>query len=203
MEIYNERRFLTLDLITRHRISAGLYAYVRDNGMSEEDYVYFLSHDLREHFIVGHDCYCTNEHLLVEDEIRTASGENFGYDTIARTYHQRYGRPIMHTETNLDEGEKGDEAVPWLWKSWANIQQLRQEGVPICGMTWYSLTDQIDWDVGLREKNDRVKPLGLYDLDRKIRPVNRAYKDLIEQWCDTSLLPNGPLTLVGLSKLDE
>jgi beta-glucosidase len=202
-EMYNERRFLTLDLITGHRISAGMYAYVRDHGMSERDYGHFLGHDLREHIIVGHDYYCTNEHLLVDDEIRTASGEIFGYDAIARTYHQRYGLPIMHTETNLNQGENGDEAVHWLWKSWANIQQLRQEGVPICGMTWYSLTDQIDWDVGLREKNDRVNPLGLYGLDRKIRPVGKAYQDLIEQWSDTSLLPSGPVTLVGLTERSE
>ncbi len=64
-------------------------------------------------------------------------------------------------------------------------------------MTWFSLTDQIDWDTALREKNDRVNPLGLYDLDRNIRPVGLAYKRLIEQWRDTPLIPNGPLTLVG------
>jgi hypothetical protein len=99
----------------------------------------------------------------------------------------------MHTETNLSE----PGAVNWLWKTWANVQQLRGDGVPICGMTWYSLTDQIDWDTALREKNDRVNPLGLYDLDRNIRPVGLAYKRLIEQWRDTPLIPNGPLTLVG------
>ena len=27
-----------------------------------------------------------------------------------------------------------------------------------------------------------MNPLGLYDLDRKIRPVGRAYKQLIENW---------------------
>ena len=27
-----------------------------------------------------------------------------------------------------------------------------------------------------------VNPLGLYDLDRQIRPVGRAYKQLIERW---------------------
>jgi hypothetical protein len=62
---------------------------------------------------------------------------------------------------------------------------------------WYSLTDQVDWDTALREDNGRVNPLGLYDLDRKIRPVGRAFKELVEQWCDVPLLPNGPLTLLG------
>jgi beta-glucosidase len=197
-EMYNERRFLTLDLICGHPISAGMYAYIRDNGMTESDYASFQQHDLTEHVIIGHDYYALNEHLLVDDEVRTASGEIFGYETIARAYHRRYRLPVMHTETNRNEGEKGDEAEAWLWKTWANVQELRRGGVPICGMTWYSLTDQIDWDVALREVNGRANPLGLYDLDRNIRRVGKAYKRLIDQWCDMPLLPNGPLSLVGI-----
>ncbi len=50
------------------------------------------------------------------------------------------------------------------------------------GFTWYSLTDQVDWDTALRENNGRVNPLGLYDLDRNPRAVGRAYKALIANW---------------------
>jgi hypothetical protein len=32
------------------------------------------------------------------------------------------------------------------------------------------------------EDAGRVNPLGLYDLDRKIRPVGGAYRTLIRQW---------------------
>ena len=46
----------------------------------------------------------------------------------------------------------------------------------------YSLTDQVDWDSALREDNGNVNPLGLYDLDRNIRPVGKAYKQLIKDW---------------------
>jgi hypothetical protein len=60
-----------------------------------------------------------------------------------------------------------------MWKTWANIYQLRLDSIPVCGMTWYSLIDQIDWDTALREKNDRMNPLGLCDLDRKY-PSGRA-----------------------------
>jgi hypothetical protein len=41
------------------------------------------------------------------------------------------------------------------------------------GFTWYSLTDQVDWDTALREDNGRVNPCGLVDIDRKMRPVGR------------------------------
>jgi beta-glucosidase len=192
-EMFNERRYLTLDLTVGRRVNSGMYVYLMDDGMKNEEYTYFLQQDLREHFIVGHDYYTMNEHLLVDEEVRHGSGEVFGYYVVAKKYHERYNLPIMHTETN----EQEPDAERWLWKTWANIQQLRADGIPVCGMTWYSLIDQIDWDTALRENNQRVNPLGLYDMDRKIRPVGKAYKRLIEQWSETPLLPNGPLTIVG------
>jgi hypothetical protein len=70
----------------------------------------------------------------------------------------------------------------WLRKQWANVLRVRNSGVPIVGFTWYSLTDQVDWDVALREDNGRVNALGLFDLDRNIRPVGRAYRNLISEW---------------------
>jgi NADH dehydrogenase len=52
----------------------------------------------------------------------------------------------MHTETNLKDA---DTAPGWLRKEWANMHRLMQDGVPIRGFTWYSLTDQVDWDTAL------------------------------------------------------
>jgi hypothetical protein len=117
----------------------------------------------------------------------------FGYCELTAQYHERYLLPVMHTETNLRQGPKGDEAVNWLWKEWANVLRVRNRGMPIVGFTWYSLTDQVDWDTALREDNRRVDPLGLYDLDRNIRPVGRAYKELIAAWRD--VLPTQSICL--------
>src|SRR2546429_5203715 len=89
----------------------------------------------------------------------------------------------MHTETNTREGPGGgQQSVYWLWKEWANVLRLRNDGIPIVGFTWYSLTDQVDWDSALCVMNGNVDPLGLFDLDRNIRPVGTAYKQLIEDW---------------------
>jgi hypothetical protein len=99
----------------------------------------------------------------------------------------------MHTETNLREGPNGDEAVQWLWKEWANVLRIRNVGIPTVGFTWYSLTDQVDWDTALREQNGNVNPLGLFDLDRNIRAVGKAYKKLIRDWRD--VLPASSLCL--------
>jgi beta-glucosidase/6-phospho-beta-glucosidase/beta-galactosidase len=70
-------------------------------------------------------------------------------------------------------------AVDWLHEQWGELTALRDDGVPVRGFTWYSLTDQIDWQHGLRvEKND-LHPVGLYDLERNLRPVGAAYGQLI------------------------
>ena len=183
-ETMNARRFLSLDLNYGRRVDSEMYEFLMDNGMAREEYHFFLSRSsLRHHCMMGNDYYVTNEHRVRADGITSAAGDVFGYDEITRQYYDRYRLPVMHTETNLIEGPNGDEAVNWLWKQWANVLRVRNTGVPIVGFTWYSLTDQMDWDVALREENNRVTPVGLYDLDRNIRPVGRSYKQLIQDWC--------------------
>ena len=71
--------------------------------------------------------------------------------------------------------------------------RLKEDGIPIVGFTWYSLIDQVDWDTTLRENNGRVNALGLYDINRKQRPVGAAYQRLIHQW--KHMLPTESLAL--------
>jgi beta-glucosidase len=181
-EILNARRFLSLDLNYGRRVDSQMYEYLMDNGMTREEYHFFFGQRLKHHCIMGNDYYVTNEHRVWEDGHTAAAGEVFGYDELTWQYHDRYRLPVMHTETNLAQGPGGDEAVYWLWKMWANVLRLRNDGVPVLGFTWYSLTDQVDWDTALREVNGRANPLGLYDLERRIRPVGQAYQKLIADW---------------------
>ena len=192
-EILNSMRFLSLDLNYGRRVDSEMYEYLLDNGMTRDEYHFFLDNRLKQHCIMGNDYYVTNEHRVCDDGTTRASGEIFGYETITRQYYQRYSLPVMHTETNILQGPTGMEAVNWLWKEWANVLRVRNDGVPIVGFTWYSLTDQIDWDTALREKNNTVNAVGLYDLDRKIRPVGECYKKLISEWRD--VLPTQSICL--------
>ena len=181
-EIMNARRFLPLDLNYGIRVNSDMYEYLMDNGMTRDEYHFFLDNHLKHHCIMGNDYYVTNEHRVSKDGTTEPVGEIFGYEEITTQYYNRYVLPVMHTETNLNEGPKGDEAVKWLWKEWANVLRVRNNGVPIVGFTWYSLTDQVDWDIALREDKGTVNPLGLYDLDRNPRKVGIAYKELIKSW---------------------
>ncbi len=181
-EIMNARRFLSLDLNYGRRVESEMYEYMMDNGLTREEYHFFLEHHLKHRCIMGNDYYVTNEHRVSADGATRPAGEIFGYDEITRQYFERYQLPVMHTETNLSEGPKGDESVYWLHKEWANVLRLRNDGIPILGFTWYSITDQVDWDSALRENKGHVNPLGLYDLNRKPRAVGRAYRELVADW---------------------
>ncbi|WP_373371995.1 family 1 glycosylhydrolase [Nannocystis radixulma] len=181
-ETLNAVRFLSLDLNYGHRVNSTMYEYLLDNGLTRDEYHFFLSGGLKHHCVMGNDYYCTNEHLVHPDGSTEASGEIFGYAVITNQYYARYRLPIMHTETNLMEGPDKNEAIRWLRKEWANVLRVRNDGLPIVGFTWYSLIDQVDWDTALREDNGRVNPLGLYDLDRKPRPVGEVYRQLITEW---------------------
>ena len=183
-EILNARRFLSLDLNYGRRVDSEMYEFLLDSGMTREQYHFFLDNKVKRSCVMGNDYYVTNEHLVAPDGATRASGEIFGYNEITRQYFKRYHLPVMHTETNHWQGPRGDEAVQWLWKEWANVLRVRNDGIPMLGFTWYSLTDQVDWDSALRESNGIVNPLGLYDLERNIRPVGVAYKELISQWRD-------------------
>ena len=201
-ELLNSERFLSLDLNYGRRLDSEMYEYVTDNGMTRDEYHFFLGNEVKQHCVMGNDYYVTNEHRVEADGSTAASGEIFGYCEITRQYHRRYRLPVMHTETNLSQGPAGDEAVRWLQKEWANVLHVRNDGIPIVGFTWYSLIDQVDWDTALREDNGNVNPLGLYDLDRNIRPVGAAYKELISEWREVLPTQSVCLTLPVTSPAD-
>ena len=174
----NLKRFLSLDLVYGQPISVPMYEYLLENNMTKEEYNWFINNATRRRCVMGNDYYITNEHLVRPDGSTCASGEIFGYHVVTHQYFRRYNLPVMHTETNLLE----PLATEWLKKQWTNAYQLRQVGVPLLGFTWYSLIDQVDWDSALRDDRGKVNALGLFNLDREIRPVGKLYKSIIDTW---------------------
>ncbi len=183
----NKVRFLALDLLYSHEVRADIYAWLLANGLTPAEYRGFMNQGLHNRCIMGNDYYATNERIIDHDGNVVYVGEVFGWYLVTREYYQRYRKPVMHTETNIREEAN---ASGWLWKQWQNVLRLRAEGVPVVGFTWYSLIDQIDWDTALREPNGNVNALGLFDLERNIRPVGQAYKNLIQEYEWTPIVPN-------------
>src|SRR5437870_2071521 len=180
-DFLNEKRFLSLDLSYGHDVRASTYEYLLDNGFTRREYHWFLEQGsaIKSYCIMGNDYYASNEHLVPATGDIAPSGEIFGYYVITEQYFDRYHLPVMHTETNMSDVKR---APQWLWKEWSNMIRLKEDGVPIVGFTWYSLTDQMDWDSLLMEDNGNVNKLGLFDLNRKIRPVGEEYRKLVTQW---------------------
>lgn len=186
----NEKRFLALDLSYGHHVDSRVYEYLMDNGMTRNEYRWFRENRVKAFCIMGTDYYSANEHVVEHDGSFKSVGEIFGYYVITRQYYHRYRLPVMHTETNALDASL---CPNWLIKQWANLFRLRKDGIPIIGFTWYSLTDQIDWDSMLVGDNGNVNSCGLFDLHRKIRPVGVAYKQLIKDWRE--ILPTGSMGL--------
>jgi beta-glucosidase/6-phospho-beta-glucosidase/beta-galactosidase len=177
----NQRRFLPLDLIYAHPVEEGKRAYLREQGMPDEEYAWFMAQATPRRAILGVDYYLWNEQLIDSLGRAQALGELFGWYVVASQYWERYRRPMMHTETNHLDAR---EAPRWLWRQWHNVQLIQKAGVPVVGFTWYSLTDQVDWDIGLTQPLGNVNPVGLFDLNRQPRAVAQAYKHLIGSFAD-------------------
>jgi hypothetical protein len=129
-DFLNERRLLALDLSYGMPVSAPMYQYLLDSGITREEYEWFAPRARRRFNAAGR----RGVWLL---------------------RHHRYHLPVMHTETNIHDV---NAAPDYLRKQWANIVRLRQDGVTMLGFTWYSLTDQVDWDTALCEDNHRINP---------------------------------------------
>jgi beta-glucosidase/6-phospho-beta-glucosidase/beta-galactosidase len=183
----NQRRFIALDLLYGVPVRDDVRAYLINNGMPGDEYEWFMSRGDAKRAILGLDYYEWNEKLINSDGRPEILGELFGWYVITQQYFERYRRPVMHTETNTPDAA---EAPNWLWRQWHNVQLIRQNGVPVVGFTWYSLQDQVDWNIGLAKALGNVFPVGLFDLNRDPRPVAQAYKYLIKLFKDEPL-PEG------------
>ncbi len=179
-EYLNAHRFLSLDLNYARMPTAALVDYLFAHGMPAAKLDYFMHRRIRPSCVMGTDYYDTSESIVFPDG-RTSHSNVLGYYGLTRQYHDRYLLPVMLTETNQIESLN---AVFWLERQWANVLRLRQEGYPIIGFTWYSLTDQVDWDIDLREPRGRVTENGLFDMDRRIRQVGLEYRRIVRDWSD-------------------
>jgi beta-glucosidase/6-phospho-beta-glucosidase/beta-galactosidase len=172
----NARRFVGWDLAYGRAPRPRVRDWLLANGLDEWRLLRFEADGSAEGCIVGLDYYPGNEHVIAADgTMRTLrDGERRGFAAVAREHHDHLGLPFMLAETNA----WADVAPAWLAATWNDTLALLDEGLPVRGYCWYSLTDQVDWDSALSVAAGTVNPLGLVDLDRRERPVGRLYGSL-------------------------
>jgi len=189
IELLNSMRFITFDFLYGHPPDGQLLDYLYDHGVKQKQFHWFMEHGRRAapHCIMGMDYYGGHEQTIESNGSKTSLGPVLGWANIARRYYHRYRKPLMLTETNTGKAEDGPD---WLWKTWHNLALLRSEGVPVIGYTWFSLQNQVDWDILLREVRGEEVGNGLFKLDRTPNPVAGAFRDLCTRYRDEPLLPD-------------
>ncbi|MFL6664755.1 MAG: family 1 glycosylhydrolase [Rhizobacter sp.] len=194
----NQLRFLSFDHLYGRAPDGEVQRHLLEHGMKEQELQWFLHHGraAAPHCIMGMDYYSVNEKCLEGDGSQESRGQMLGWHAIARDYYARYQRPMMLTETNaVDEGH--GEAASWLKQTWSQAHHLRLQGVPMIGFTWYSLTDQIDWDIQLVEVRGNVTANGLCTLGRELRDVGRLFGAIAHDNAHAQLIEGVPTALYG------
>ncbi len=164
----NLRRFLVMDLllgrVDKHH---PLYSWVTSYGLSELDLEWFKTHP-QSPDVLGLDYYPHSDWQLDMHggAVRQRRAENpVGLHGVASAYWQRYGIPLMLTETSI-EGQPINREI-WLEQNIDHIKRLREEGVPMLGLIWWPLLDQIDWDGALTHRVGKIHEVGLFNLKRQ------------------------------------
>jgi len=175
-EHWNAIKHLSLDLTLGHELAPGMASFLNGHGVTSNDLSFFRERRAVGQRWIGLDYYPTCEHLVYASGRQTTNHRRpLGFRALAAQYYDRYRVPLFHCETNRPTRF----AAEWLKSQWEDVLALRESGIPVLGFTWYSLTDQIDWQHALRIERNDVHSVGLYDLDRKLRPVGEAYRAII------------------------
>jgi beta-glucosidase len=172
---FNIRRFAALDLITGHK-NHEMYRYLRSQGMSKEQYKWFLKNGSNKNFVLGIDHYpwCIHTYEQGRTVDHTPAHQYQLYNLI-KEYWQRYRVPLLHTEIN----GWPDHAGSLMLQTFDVLSKLRKEGFPILGMTWYGDEYQVGWQSALTgEDGFKETPVGLYYKGER-QLAGELYRDLI------------------------
>ena len=182
----NERRFMMHELYGgRLGDDHPMRPFLLEHGMNERDLWWFQENPAPLD-VVGLDHYPHSEHAYRIGErgelvdVTQPLERQHGPGELARQYHERLGRPVLFAET----GAPGDDAtkIAWLDRLIGQVRAARESGVPVIGITWWGLTDQVDWGSGLRRRNYEIDPTGLYSLEWVGERLERVPTETLARW---------------------
>jgi beta-glucosidase/6-phospho-beta-glucosidase/beta-galactosidase len=145
---------LMFDYLTQHGMSADRIAWFRENGQKVD--------------VMGVNYYPAFSTVSFDEKGNEYPVETgvAGFEDMLRTYWDRYGIPMVVTETSRNESPESKEE--WLHQSISALQTLRSEGIDVRGYTWFPFFDLIDWSYrDLAAPVDEYwNPLGIVSLRR-------------------------------------
>jgi len=114
--------------------------------------------------VLGLDYYCHSEWFYDDSGSHSPSPHPAGFAALAEQYYQRYGLPMVLSETNV-RGLPSDRAS-WLRYMLEQYETAVAGGVDLRGYCWFPYVDSCDWDSLLARPAGRSDPVGVVGLDR-------------------------------------
>ena len=194
--------FLALDLVSgridEHHL---LRPWLLRNGAREADLSWFRDHAVALP-VIGLNLYP----MFTQKKLLRDAGGRFrirmpyaGADLITRLgrlYYGRYGVPLMISETASMGTLR--RRLAWLDQSVAATRQLREEGVPLVGYTWWPMFALVTWAYrqGRRPVTEHLAQMGLWDIvPEEVDPLRRVRTPAVDIYRD---LARGGAAAVGM-----
>lgn len=170
-DLLDHKNYLPTDLI-HGRVDPAhpLYAWLLEHGIAAE-WLTALVGAAQVPDVIGVNYYpelSARELTHYEERVVgvTFNAWTEGLDGIIRGFADRYGLPVLVSETAVE----GDDAhrVAWLEAVVGLLHRLRAEGVPVLGLVWWPLFDFVDWSWAT---GDQVIEEFYSRIDGKVSPI--------------------------------
>jgi beta-glucosidase len=191
-----EQTFLVEDLVTG---SVGpdhpLLPQLVRGGVTDDQLAWFRDNAVRPD-VMGVNYYPLHSTEVFEAGVHHGGGfadprpfldaGTAGLREVLGVYAERYGAPVMLTETCVTGTV--DQRVAWMDDAVRSLDELRADGVPVVGFTWWPLFDMYEWTYRHTEnpRIDHLLTMGLHDLvetpsgrlDRVRNPAADRFQEL-------------------------
>ncbi|HSH82292.1 MAG TPA: family 1 glycosylhydrolase [Herpetosiphonaceae bacterium] len=101
-------------------------------------------------------------------------------ERVLQAYHEHYRKPIMLTEISTTGNVRRRER--WLDESLAVVRDMRGNGVPIVGYTWWPMFSLVTWRYrgGRKAADAYLAHMGLWDLCDEAGALQREPTSLVD-----------------------
>jgi beta-glucosidase/6-phospho-beta-glucosidase/beta-galactosidase len=164
-----------------------LFGWLLRNGASPDDLAEFSRQRIPIE-VMGMNFYpqWSTKQIYIDHKgrlsYRAIEQDGEGFAALIEDYYLRYRVPIIITETSA----YGPDEVRsrWMSASLNAIKQLRSEGIPVVGYTWFPLFTMVDWRyrLGRRPVERYYIDLGLYKINHSSVTPRWVPTPLVEQY---------------------
>lgn len=204
MRHLSDRALIVQDLVTGN-VGAGhrLSGWLTNHGMSDADLNWHLENVVQPD-VMGVNYYPLHSTELLEvskprrgdilDPRALRNDWTDGLEEVIKLYGDRYGAPVMITETCLTGSV--EDRIRWMDDSIALVRRLHAEGRDLVGYTWWPVTDMYEWTYryGQEPLEHYRLTMGLWDLvPDEIGTLNRVENPVADRFRHHASMPTAEL----------